>query len=276
MIKRICTFCISAILLMPLLSAGANAACMRAPRIEIDGVGYYHTAFVKNEVTYVSVRAFCKAMYPDAEVGYDAASGKARVRTSALDMTLAPGNSYVVANGRCLFASGEIYASGGVMYAPIRLLASAFDAQVYWDQDSYAVRVIRGSGGVLSGDNYYDSGEVYWLSRIIEAEACNEPFYGKLAVGNVVMNRVKSGAYPNTVYGVIFDKRYGVQFSPILSGTIYNTPCEECVIAAKLMLEGYTVSDDILYFLNPVYASNFWITQNCRYVMSVGNHRFYA
>lgn len=276
MIKRICMLFAAVIMLVPMLAFDSEAICMRAPRIEIDGNGYYNTAFVKDEITYVSVRAFCVAMDSSAVVSYDAASGRARVKTAALDMTLEPESVYVIANGRCLFSSGKVYATGGVMYAPLRLIAGAFGAEVYWNQDSYSVSVVRGSGGVVSGDKYYDQNDLYWLSRIIEAESCSEPFSGKLAVGSVVMNRVKSSAYPNTVYGVIFDKRYGVQFSPILSGTIYNTPCEECVCAAKLVLEGYSVSEDILYFLNPVYANNFWITQNCRYVMSLGNHRFYA
>lgn len=59
-----------------------------------------------------------------------------------------------------------------------------------------------------------------------------------LGVGDVVMNRVASGAFPGTVYEVIFDRRYGVQFSPVETGSIYLEPTEECVVAGKALPRG--------------------------------------
>ena len=98
---------------------------------------------------------------------------------------------------------------------------------------------------------------------------------GKIAVGNVVLNRVRSSAYPNTIYGVIFDKRYGIQFAPVANGTIYNSPTAESIIAAKICLEGYSISDRILFFMNPRIATNNWISKNRPYAFSIGNHDFY-
>ena len=98
---------------------------------------------------------------------------------------------------------------------------------------------------------------------------------GKLAVGNVVLNRVRSAAYPNTIYGVIFDRKYGIQFSPVANGTIYNVPTEDAVIAAKMCLEGYSLSSDILYFVNPTKAPDSWIAKNRKYAFSIGNHAFF-
>ena len=115
----------------------------------------------------------------------------------------------------------------------------------------------------------------YWLSRIIHAESGAEPFDGKIAVGNVVLNRVESKQYPNTIYGVIFDRRYGTQFSPVSYGTIYNTPSAESIIAAKICLEGYTLSEDILFFMNPRLATTNWIAQNRPYAFTIGRHDFY-
>ena len=113
------------------------------------------------------------------------------------------------------------------------------------------------------------------MARIISAEARGEDFRGKIAVGNVVLNRVRSSQFPNTIYGVIFDKKYGVQFAPTSIGTIYNTPTEESIIAAKACLEGYSLSSDILYFFNPKHSSATWIKQNREYAFTVGNHVFY-
>ena len=126
-----------------------------------------------------------------------------------------------------------------------------------------------------SGAQVYNADQVYWLARIISAEARGESMKGKLAVGNVVLNRVRSTAFPNTVYGVIFDRKYGTQFSPVANGTIYNTPTVDSIIAAKMCLEGYSLSSDILYFVNPQKAPDSWIAQNREYVFSVGNHAFF-
>ena len=99
---------------------------------------------------------------------------------------------------------------------------------------------------------------------------------GQIAVGNVVLNRTRSTDFPNTVYDVIFDTKFGVQFTPILNGTIYDPPCESSVIAAKICLEGYSISDKIVYFLNEAISSNMWVTNNRPYVMTLGNHAFYS
>ena len=121
----------------------------------------------------------------------------------------------------------------------------------------------------------YDADEVYWLSRIISAEAKGEPMKGQIAVGNVVLNRVRSSAYPNTIYGVIFDRKHGTQFSPVSFGTIYQKPTASAEIAAKICLEGYSLSEDILFFLNPRASTNFWIVKNRPFAFTIGNHDFY-
>ena len=98
---------------------------------------------------------------------------------------------------------------------------------------------------------------------------------GKVAVGNVVLNRVKSDEYPNTIYSVIFDKKFGVQFQPVENGSIYNEAVQGAYLAAKLCLEGYNVVGECKYFLNPDKATNFWITQNKKYFSTIGSHDFY-
>jgi len=124
--------------------------------------------------------------------------------------------------------------------------------------------------------DYYDKNDLYWLSKIIHAESEGEPFLGKIAVGNVVLNRVKDSYFPNTVYDVIFDRKNGVQFSPVANGTIHKEAGEDAVMAAKICLENYRISDKILYFLNEKLATNFWIVENCNLIMSIGGHDFYA
>lgn len=120
------------------------------------------------------------------------------------------------------------------------------------------------------------SGDVYWLSRIIHAEAAGEPYRGKVAVGNVVLNRVNSKDFPNTIYNVIFEY-YGKipQFSPVADGTIYNTPCNECIQAAREALNGSRPVGNSTYFFNPSKAAGTWIVRNKSYVTKIGGHAFY-
>jgi N-acetylmuramoyl-L-alanine amidase len=126
-----------------------------------------------------------------------------------------------------------------------------------------------------SASSYYREDEVYWLSKIINAEAKGESLLGQIAVGDVIMNRVKSPLYPNTIYGVIFDRKYGVQFSPTLDGSIYATPSFTATLAAKICLEGTSLSDNALFFLNPKTAESNWIIRSREYAYSIGGHDFY-
>ena len=136
----------------------------------------------------------------------------------------------------------------------------------------YAQPVSRGAS--VSRD--HNSTDLYWLSRIIHAEAEAEPYKGKVAVGNVVMNRVKSKNFPNTVKGVIFEYYRDIpQFSPVADGTIYNSPNQDSINAAKDALNGVRPVGTSEYFFNPDKATGRWIVQNKTYVMRIANHVFY-
>ncbi len=128
---------------------------------------------------------------------------------------------------------------------------------------------------MVKADSAYDYEDLYWLARIISAEAKGESFTGQIGVGTVVLNRVKSKQFPNTVKGVVFDRKYGTQFTPVANGSIYNTPTQSAVVAAKMCLDGYTLSGSVLYFLNPSIATSSWIQNNRKYAFRVGNHEFY-
>ena len=161
------------------------------------------------------------------------------------------------------------------MYVPLRQIAKAMSLSL---SDNAASLVATLSGtvrGLKSGNEFYDADILYWLSRIISAESKGEPLLGQIAVGNVVQNRVKSSLYPNTYWGVIFDRKYGVQFSPILDGSIYNAPTESAITAAKICLEGHTITTRALFFLRPKNSTSSWIPKNRDYIFSIGNHDFY-
>ena len=128
--------------------------------------------------------------------------------------------------------------------------------------------------GKLFGEEYSET-DLYWLSRIIHAEAKGESYAGKVAVGNTILNRVKSSDFPNTVKSVIFDTKYGTQYTPVANGTIYNTPDQTSINAAKDALNGVNYVGNSMYFYNPKTAPNSWASRNRPYYTTIGNHKFH-
>ena len=268
------------VLLAVSFTVGASAAEAARPagsvptRVYVEGVEVLENeCFIYNSVTYVPLRSFCN-LFGECSITWNAKTNTATVKTPELTLIAHTGNYYIYANGRYLYTVGAVLNLNGRLYVPVRPMALAFDAALEWNAAQARVELTKEGRGAVSWANY-DADEVYWLSRIISAEAGGEPFLGQLAVGNVVMNRVRSSAYPNTIYGVIFDRKHGTQFTPAASGTIYRQPTEQAVIAAKLCLEGYSLSEEILFFYNPRIATSSWIAKNRPYAFTIGNHKFY-
>ena len=227
-----------------------------------------------DSVTYVPLRAYSEIMGAQS-VEWNAKTRTATVKKDGITIKVTDGTSFVDAEGRIFFCPTTIRNIGDRLYVPIRALSSALSLDVEWDADTRSVLVSESQSAFVSGDKFYNSDDLYWLARIINAEAEGEPFLGKIAVGNVVINRKNSPSYPNSIYGVIFDRKYGTQFSPVSIGTIYKTPSAESVLAAKICLEGYSLSEDILFFVNPRYATSNWIERTRPYVFTIGGHKFY-
>ena len=226
--------------------------------------------------TYVPMFRF-SAWLGKFQYSYDYKTKTARIDGENLAITATEGKLYIEANGRYFYTSGEVMLDGGEMYVPIRPIVKALNSYIYYDDKSGQYVVSSGDSRLLrSADQFYRSDEVLWLARIIHAESQGEPIKGKIAVGNVILNRVRSSQFPNTIYSVIFDKKYGVQFTPSVNGAIYNTPNAESVIAAKICLEGYSISNDILYFVNPKLAPNSWASKTRPYAFTIQNHSFFS
>ena len=203
--------------------------------------------------------------------------GRSVISTLSNSLEQKESGEYAVVNGRYFYLADGLYELGGEMLWPLKELARMFGCEITWDAASGSINVdLTKVELISSGDEYYNSQDVYWLSRIIYAESGNQPLAGQIAVGNVVLNRVASAEFPDSIYGVIFDDRWGGQFEPVRNGSIYQEPTEESVLAAKLVLEGASVAGNSLYFLSPSLTSNHWIMNNRPYVMTIGCHWFYA
>lgn len=118
--------------------------------------------------------------------------------------------------------------------------------------------------------------EVELFSRLVSAEADGEPFEGQLAVATVIMNRVKSSEFPNSISGVIMDKNWGYQFTPVLDGRINLPASDNAKKAVNMVLGGYrSFGADVTYFINPKKAVSTWIINHKTFFKSIGNHDFY-
>ena len=108
------------------------------------------------------------------------------------------------------------------------------------------------------------------LAHLIYAEARGEPYKGQVAVGAVVLNRVKSSSFPNSVAGVIYQRG---AFSVVDDGQINLSPNTTAVNAARDALNGWDPTSGCIYYFNPATATSKWIWSR-PYVITIGKHRF--
>lgn len=246
-----------------------------AVNITLDGKAVLDgEAAILTSITYVPLRSFSELCGADS-IKWDQSSRTATVKKGNTTIKITDGSYYIEASDRYFYSSVPVRNIDNRLFVPIRAIAKAFCVEVDWDPYTRTA-VLTSTGKTLTpGSKFYNSNDLYWLSRIISAESSGEPMLGKVAVGNVVLNRKASPLYPNTVYGVIFDRKGGVQFSPVSMGTIYRTPTKDSIIAAKICLEGYSVNEYVLFFMNPRIATNSWIAKNRPFAFRIGNHDFY-
>lgn len=201
-----------------------------------------------------------------------AAENTANVVTDDLSLSAAIGSAYLVANGRYLYVGDGLIQLNGRVAAPVRVLARVFNLDVAYEAENELVLLSDCEGAEpYLADAAYDGDALYWLSRIIHAESGNQSLEGKIAVGNVVMNRVKDPRFPDNIYDVLFQKN---QFTPAFSGSIYQEPNEESVVAAMLVLDGAEVTPTALFF-NGAGATRSYAARTRTYLTTIGDHAFY-
>lgn len=176
----------------------------------------------------------------------------------------------MIANGRYLYIPYGVFWNNGQIMVPVHVLAKALGAQAETDGSGNAY-ITSGSGAIISGDEYYNEDDLFWLSHIINAESGNQILLGKIALGNVVLNRVNSPIFPNTIYDVLFQEG---QFYDSYEGAITMDPNAESIIAAKLCLDGAVVLSNALWY--NISGISCWASQNRPYITTIGNHDFYA
>lgn len=108
------------------------------------------------------------------------------------------------------------------------------------------------------------------LARLVTAESRNEPFEGKVAVAEVVLNRIASNEFPNSLYEVIYQEN---QFQPVRNGTINEHATDLAKQAVDEALNGSNIAQDALFFYNYQTAESRWL-DSLPTITQIGNHTF--
>ena len=133
-----------------------------------------------------------------------------------------------------------------------------------------AYNALQNSVPSQSGVGGFSESDVYLLARTIYAEGRGEPYTGQVAIGAVVMNRVRSPQFPNTISGVVYQKH---AFTAVSDGQINLTPNETAMQAARDAIGGWDPSGGALYYYNPAVATSSWIFSR-ETITVIGRHVF--
>lgn len=256
---------------LPTLAVGSRGTSVSLVQQKLKALGYFN---------YWRITGYYGTITQDAVLKFQraygiGASGTVNDTTLArINQVLSAGftNNYTVKSGDSFWIISRNF---GTTVDKLKAVNNIIEDMIYPGQ---VLKVPAGGQGaaVQTALTESSNADLYWLSRIIEAEAGGEPYQGKVAVGNVIMNRVHSSNFPNTVKGVIFEYYGSIpQFSPVADGTIYNTPSGDSIRAAQEALNGSKPVGNSTYFFNPSKSSAPWIVSNKTYVTRIGSHVFY-
>lgn len=256
-----------------------DPAELQAVRVYVDGL-LSGRAYSRDGCIYLPFEALCAFFEKDLSVLRDEQAQTLTLSFPGFTAETAFGADYMLANGRYLYTPVHYALIRDRVYLPIDTVKTLLGLDVTVSDDGGLVSIDGGSLSVISGgENYYAKtfpySDVFWLPRIIQAEANDQCLAGKIGIGNVVFNRVADADFPNTVFEVIFDTKYCIQFEPVANGSVYNDPGEESVIAAYLALEGYNTAGDAEYFVDPERGSDSWFRRDLDVVCTIGDHTFF-
>ncbi len=136
---------------------------------------------------------------------------------------------------------------------------------------TYQALGMNNSYNVLAGNSSnYTNSDLYLLAKAIYAEGRGEPYTGQVAIGAVIMNRVRSRSFPNTIAGVIYQKN---AFTAVTDGQINLSPNDTAMRAARDAINGWDPTGGAIYYYNPAIATSSWIFTRTT-VTVIGKHVF--
>lgn len=249
-----------------------------------------------NGVPYCTVKYFFENVLASAKVYWANNGSNVNGSTAcgeSLTLLAQPGCQTMYVNGQSIYVPNGIKIKNGYTMAPIELLANVFSGSSVgydWNLNAYVVT----TGSYLTGSaaaaqlsyqtpaaqtaaqtpyqsgGYYDPQALDLIARVINAEAGNMSLEGKVSVGNVIMNRVASSEFPNTVYGVLYQPN---QFTVVNYASFQRTPSAESITAAKMAMDGVNYVPGAMFY--NVSGMSSWASRNRPYLTTFAGHDFY-
>ena len=218
-------------------------------------------AFLEGGTVYVPLRAIAEST--GAGVLWDSETMSATVTSGEMTSTYTIGV--------------DGYLHEGTTFVPVRKFAESLGFTVSWD-GYYFQAILTDDKTYLPDDKVetaYTNEDILLIAQVLQCECAQSSLEGKLAVANVITNRVASPLFPATVREVIYDRRYGsVQFTIAYNGKLNNTPNAECMLAAKCSLDGTVVAKDCLFY-QAEYVKGSWMDKNRQVAGCYGGNKFF-
>lgn len=235
------------------------------------------TLKVYDGVLYAGLRTFFENTLATSTVTWDRGTSTATVKGTtasgeSLTVTARKGECYVVANDRYLYVAGGVKLEGGVTLVPLSVLTKVFTGSTVKEgATTEHTEVSVGTKLLANGASFYNSRDLDLISRVINCEAGNQSLRGKIAVGNIIMNRVNSSRFPNNVYDVLYAKG---QFTIVKYAIFQRTPSAQSVLAAKFAMEGTNMVPGAVYYCQK--GLKCWMSRNCPLLYTIEGHDFYG
>lgn len=206
--------------------------------------------YIKDNRTFVSLSFIVQAL--GAKVKWIEEQEEAVVTSGTKTIEMFVGCNKFMVNGEERLMDTVVEKKNNRTMVPLKFISENLDCSVRWDPLTYSVLIdkkdIKVPETTVLKRSYTDD-DLLWLARIVSVEARGLSINAKVAVANVILNRKKNPQFPDTIYKVIFDKSYHVQFPPAhKSGFKKLKPEDECIVAAKMALEGVNNIGGCLYF----------------------------
>jgi LysM repeat protein len=266
----------------------AALPCVQAPRAPCGSTGLFIAPGVSYSATHtVSPGESLYAISRDYGITLNSLMEANGIQSSLIypgqqlyvpETSSGSGTSYIVKAGDTLYGIGLQF---GVDYTKIMSANGLYDSIIYPGMTLTIPAVTSASTADLRSSNVSRGGyfqrpsleDASLLARLITAEAGGEPYEGMVAVGAVVLNRVASSDFPNSIQDVIYQYGDGTyQFEPVQNGRINLPASSDCINAAMDALNGWDPTNGALYFFAN-YVKSSWLWSRPLSTI-IGNHVF--
>lgn len=220
--------------------------------------------FIENGYTYISVHSIGDMLGTKA-VEWNGEERSVTIVADGAQLKLVIGSNTAYVDGEPILTAASAIIRNDRTYLPVRFVSETLGASVGWDDSTKTV--------YITFENEAEDSDLLWLARIVHIEAGREIYEGRLAVANVILNRVKNEKFPSSIYDVIFQPN---QFPPAAKGMLDDlTPNDGSYEAARAALSGDNNVGDSLYFCAVSQTATSWVANNRTFYKQIGNHCFY-